>query len=104
MPKTHVTASPFAGLGGLWHPPPLPYPNSPPTGPAAALVGKVQSLRLGHSCAQSRAQWDQCGGTCDSRDPGCQWAAMTIDPHCAAARHARGAAAAYNAAVFVVRN
>ncbi len=43
------------------------------------------------------------GGTCDSRDPCCQWPLVTIDPHCAAARHARGQAGVYYAAAFVVK-
>lgn len=55
---------------------------------------------LEHSCAQLRAQCDRCGGTCDSRLPSCHWPVMTIDPHCAAARHARGVAGVYCAMAF----
>lgn len=64
---------------------------------------QLAKSRLEHSCAQSRAQWDQCGGTCESRDPGCQWPVMTIDPHCAAARRARELAGVYYALAFVVQ-
>lgn len=62
-----------------------------------------QLLSLSHSCAQSRAQWDQCGGTCDSRDPDCQWPVMTMDPLCAAAPRARRPASVYCAVAFVVK-
>lgn len=72
LPISHVTKSSKMQI----------YPRFRNTESQQCSCQSSISLSLGHSCAQLRAQWDRCGGTCDSRVPSCQWPAMTMAPHC----------------------